>query len=261
MSTRPERALHTILGHVRIAPRQFVQSLAIWPLVREELAQRRGGARVSTLSQALEDGFVSLDERSEAPGGGPVSRVRIGNRAGDPLLIILSEELHAESGALIAESSVLLPPTSELEISVNPAKGCAEPAGKLAEVDAMLGAFSVVERQIGFIAAIGGEIIGLEVMADADIFTRSFETLLRPYAQGTREACNAGGCIPTLLDPLFDSPESFLAALVSSHAVARPTAGLGRGLRLAGPGLAGCALEVGEIVHLTAFPLEVAWAA
>jgi hypothetical protein len=164
------------------------------------------------------------------------------------VLIIFSEELHAESGALIADASVLLPPASELKIGVHPA----------GRVRALRRAFSLVESQIGFIAAIGSEVVGLEVMADLEVFARSFDTLLRPYAL---EADAARGKPDAVLDPLFDSPERFLAALGQSHAVESPTAGLGRGLRLVGPGLAGCALEAGEIVHLAAFPLEVAWAA
>ena len=148
---------------------------------------------------------------------------------------------------------MLLPPASELEICVHSEGTGAHPKEK--------DAFSLVERQIGFVAVIGGEVVGLEVMADAEIFTRSFETLLRPYALDARAAELARGGADSVLDPLFDTPEAFLAALATSHAVASPTAGLGCGLRLAGPGLAGCALEAGGIVHLSAYPLEVAWAA
>lgn len=268
MSTCPEarpRGAHlTVLDRVHLAPPQTSRSLTIWPLVREVLASRqvlapqpvgsRIGSRISTLSQALEDGFVSVDDGSETGERGSVSDVRIGNRACDPVLIIFSEELHAESGALIADASVLLPPTSELKIGVHP-------AGEVTDGDALRCGFSRVERQIGFVAAIGGEVVGLEVMSDAEVFARSFETLLRPYALDTVAADAARGRADVVLDPLFDAPEPFLAALEKSHVVASPTAGLGRGLRLAGPGLAGCALEAGEIVHLAAFPLEVAWAA
>jgi hypothetical protein len=236
--------------------------LTIWPLVCEVLAPRPGGSRIATLAQALEDGFVSVGEQGETHerGGRSVVRgVRIGNRAGDPVLIILSEELHAESGSLIAEASVLLPPTSELEICVHPAESRDDPAG--CRVHSAGEAFSLLEGQVGIVAAIGGEIVGLEVMADAAIFARSFETLLRPYALDAREADVARGRTDAVLDPLYVSPEPFLAALEASHTVASPTVGLGRGLRVAGQGLAGCALEAGGIVHLTAYPLEVAWAA
>lgn len=271
MSTDPGKALHSVLERIRIAPQQAVRSLTIWPLVCEAFAQRPDGARITTLSQALEDGFVSLEEHSRAhdpSGASAVRELRIGNRACDPVLIIFSEELHAESGALIAEASVLLPPTSELEIGVHPADphygpaGCPSGrAGETSEYDEFREGFSLLERQVGFVAAIAGEIVGLEVMSDAEIFARSFETLLRPYALDARAAGNARRAADAALDPLFVSPEPFLAALETSRTVASPTAGLGRGLRVAGPGLAGCALEAGEIVHLTAYPLEVAWAA
>jgi len=291
MSTDPGKALHTVLERIRIAPSQATGSLMIWPLVCEVLAPRLGGTRITTLAQALEDGFVSVDEQGvsrEGAGGSVVREVRIGNRASDPVLIIFSEELHVESGALIAEASVLLPPTSELEIGVHPAglreaglreagsreagpreagsrdeaaDSRAGSAGETSEVGEFRKGFPLVERQVGFIAAIGGEIVGLEVMADAEIFARSFETLLRPFVLDAQDENVARESADEALEPLFVSPEPFLAALEASHAVAGPTAGLGRGLRVAGPGLVGCALEAGEIVHLTAYPLEVAWAA
>ena len=107
---------------------------------------------------------------------------------------------------------------------------------------------------MGFAAARGDRVVGLELLASPRLFARCFEVLLSFYAGeaaepdgealGTR-AAEGGG---------FDAPEPFLEALLSAQASALATPGLGSELWLCGEGVEGCALVAGELLHLLAFP-------
>jgi hypothetical protein len=115
-------------------------------------------------------------------------------------------------------------------------------------------AFQPLPGQVGFIAALGEEVVGLEAVGDAEVFRQVFHSLLRSYAIDavdrvwlrSRESERAKVAA-------FDSPESFLEALGTADLERSPSLGLGEDLRIEGKDVAGCALEVGEIVHLTGF--------
>lgn len=122
-------------------------------------------------------------------------------------------------------------------------------------------AFRPLARQVGFVAAIGDEVVGLEAIGWPGVFASCFERLLSGYAidavdhafvreleeQGEREARRVAR---------FDAPEAFLAALADAPCHSGPSLGLGSDLRIEGGGVAGCALIEGAVVHLTAFPEE-----
>ena len=223
------RSLYSLFAGLRLSSRQVAHMLTLWPLVRDQPEPHPLRIRISTLAEALEDGFASVDEQITDPtiGGDrcSVSEVWIGNRARDALLIVDSEEFRGERGSLIADASVLLPPRSELAIGAHPvvAANDAEDLGR---------SFSRVENQVGFIAAVGDDVVGLEAMGDTEVFARSFATLLRPYTFDALDAALASRTSRIALDPPCDSPEPFLDALRNSSALARPTSGLGRNLLL-----------------------------
>lgn len=134
-------------------------------------------------------------------------------------------------------------------------------ARELAEATA---AFTAVPGQVGFVAMLGDEVLGLEAIGRPEVFARAFPGLLRGYlvdaidaslVRASREAEGAGAIHAG--DPAraacFESPEAFLAALGKAPAQGWPSLGLGTDLRVAGHGVCGCALVDGEIVHLTAF--------
>jgi hypothetical protein len=118
-------------------------------------------------------------------------------------------------------------------------------------------AFHPLPGQVGFVAAIGDEIAGLEAIGRPAVFARAFEGLLRAYlvdavdAPQLREREQDRGAPRAR----FDAPEPFLAALRSAPASEGLSLGLGRDVRLRGGGVAGCALvhEPAALVHLTAF--------
>jgi hypothetical protein len=121
-------------------------------------------------------------------------------------------------------------------------------------------AFRPLPGQVGFVAAIGDEIAGLEAIGREEVFARSFDGLLRAYLVDAVDAAHVRGreAPPAVR---FEAPEAFLAALAEAPASERPSLGLGRDLRLRGGGVAGCALVHGPagpaaVVHLTAFAEE-----
>lgn len=125
---------------------------------------------------------------------------------------------------------------------------------------ALVGAFHAVPGQVGFVASIGEEVAGLEVIGRPEVFARAMGGLLESYLIDAvdhalvreRELEKAGaGAAPALA---FDAPEPFLEALAAAEGSRSPSLGLGVDLRLEGARVAGCALVEGDVVHLTAFP-------
>jgi len=123
----------------------------------------------------------------------------------------------------------------------------------------MLAAFRPLDRQVGFVAVAGAEVVGLEVIGRPEIFADRFEGLVRSYAVDAIDAAldrRDPGRERAL--PRHDSPEAFLAALGRAPVERGPSLGVGDDLRIEGEGVAGCALVAGQVVHLTAFPAQQA---
>lgn len=124
-------------------------------------------------------------------------------------------------------------------------------ASRSGDVEEVCKAFRAVPHQVGFIAATGDAVVGLEAIGRPEVFERVFDRLLRAYAI---DAVDAGVSLRAERPHArFDSPESFVAALCSASAMSSPSLGLGVDLRLAGEGVSGCGLAADDLVHLTAF--------
>jgi hypothetical protein len=114
--------------------------------------------------------------------------------------------------------------------------------------------FHPIERQAGFVAAIGDEIAGIEVVGRPEVFARCFGALSRAYAIDAVDAA--------LLRPrakparVFDAPEPFVAAVQTAAGSATRSLGLGDDVRVSGGGIAAAALVAVDVVHLTAFPAD-----
>lgn len=117
----------------------------------------------------------------------------------------------------------------------------------------IVAAFRPLPGQVGFVAAIGDEIVGAEIVGHPAVFASVFDRLLRAYAIDAVDASFVRRAEPDRT-PRFDAPEPFLAALGAASGTVAPSLGLGQDLRLEGGGVCGCALVAGEVVHLTAFP-------
>lgn len=118
-------------------------------------------------------------------------------------------------------------------------------------------AFRCVPGQVGFVAALGDEVVGLEAIGRPEVFAGAFEGLLRAYlVDAVDQALVAAKRAAPPAAPRFESPEALVAALVAAPAESTPSLGTGEDMRLHGGGVSGCALVAGDVVHLTAFPSE-----
>jgi ARG and Rhodanese-Phosphatase-superfamily-associated Protein domain len=104
--------------------------------------------------------------------------------------------------------------------------------------------------QVGFVAAMGGEIAGMEVLGRAETFARIFPALLRSYAIDAVEADET-----PLGTPDDAACVAFLDALVHAPASTGASLGHGRDHRLQGDRLSGCALTWRGVVHAVAWPV------
>ena len=128
-------------------------------------------------------------------------------------------------------------------------------ASRGSDVHAFSSAVHPIERQVGFVAAIGDAVAGLEAVGRPELFARVFPTLVRGYAIDAvdaelvrdRETKRSGA-------QGFDAPEPFLGALTEAPVTSAPSLGLGDDLRLDTGSVAGCALVASDVVHFTAFP-------
>jgi hypothetical protein len=121
----------------------------------------------------------------------------------------------------------------------------------VAELSACFGA---VPGQKGFVAAIGGEIVGLEAVGRPEVFLKTFPGLLRAYVIDAVDGAAARPTRKPAGTQFFEAPEPFLSALSQAPAESSPSLGMGEDLRLTSRLVHGCALVAGEVIHLTGFP-------
>ncbi|MBW2398302.1 MAG: hypothetical protein JRG80_03405 [Deltaproteobacteria bacterium] len=114
-------------------------------------------------------------------------------------------------------------------------------------------AFHPIARQIGFVACIGGRVVGVEAIGRPDVFRSYFTAMLRNYAIDARMESerdhpeSAGGT-------RFEAPEEFLEALAGTEVNRGCSRGIGNDYRIEGDLVAGSALANEGLVHLTALP-------
>ena len=105
-----------LLARLALAPRQTHKALTLWPLVLREETPACDGPGYVSLSRALEDGTLQIDEVGE---GGSVPLVRVTNRGGEDVLFLFGEEIRGAKQNRIANASFLVPARSELVIDVS----------------------------------------------------------------------------------------------------------------------------------------------
>jgi hypothetical protein len=261
-----DHPVSALLSTLHLAPRQAHKALTLWPLLRESGAPQPPAARCLPLVEALECGSAFLDEVSD---GGSVPHARLENRGERPVLVVSGEEILVARQSHIAKASFLVAAGACVVLDGSRvdrgrwarAASTGFRAGRRgASADlSVLESFHTVEEQVGFVAAIGDEIVGLEVVASPALLRALFGRLVRAHAidaldsafvedpidEKERAAVERARC--------FQEPEGFLGALARAGFRRAPSAGIGNDLRLSGPGVAGCALEAGGIAHLTAF--------
>lgn len=121
------------------------------------------------------------------------------------------------------------------------------------DVEDVCKAFRPLPGQVGFVAAIADEVVGLEAIGRPEVFLRVFDRLLRAYAIDAVDAALLRQAQSPRRSARYDAPEPFIEALAAARVMSAPSLGLGLDLRIAGAGVSGCALAAEDLVHLTAF--------
>ena len=117
------------------------------------------------------------------------------------------------------------------------------------DLEAYVQAFSAAPGQAGAIFALGGRVVGLEVLFSPDTFAKLLPKLVRSYALDAIE-------IPGDHSPLppADSAVSFLRQVAGADVQEFPAVGLGKTLRLQANGIVGVGLWAEEaLIHLAVF--------
>ena len=118
--------------------------------------------------------------------------------------------------------------------------------------------FESVPGQVGAIMAIGGQVVGVEILDHPRTLAALFPKILRGYGLDAIESPRSTDCEP---EPTTLQASNLLARVADASASAEtfPGVGLGETLRLRSNGVTGAALIAnGRIVHLSAFTQEYA---
>ena len=119
-------------------------------------------------------------------------------------------------------------------------------------IDDYVGAFAAMDRQIGAVFTINGNIIGFDLFDSPATFKKLLPKLVRSYALDAIDTDTKKAAAPSR-EPV----EELLLAITQAEAKTFPASGEGVDVRLTGPNLMGAGLIVnGRVVHLGAFRTE-----
>jgi len=136
----------------------------------------------------------------------------------------------------------------------------ASPTGAMADVydarrgelEAITGAVSPLQGQVGSVATISGRPVALDLVSRPDVFAALLSRLAQGYALDALGASEAA-------EPGARAAEGFLHAALEAPRWPAPTPGMGAGFAVSANGLDGAGIEHrGELVALSAFPAQVA---
>ena len=119
-------------------------------------------------------------------------------------------------------------------------------------IDDYVGAFAAIDRQVGAVFTINGNIIGFDLFDSPATFKKLLPKLVRSYALDAIDTDTKKAAAPSR-EPV----EELLLAITQAEAKTFPASGEGVDVRLTGPNLMGAGLIVnGRVVHLGAFRIE-----
>ncbi len=250
-ASTPSRPVAGLLAALHLAPRQAHKALTLWPLLREAHAPLPPAASCAPLAAAVDRGDCIIED---ATGGAPCPRVRLDNLGRKPVLVVAGDELRGFADSWRARKSCLVAAGGRVVLDAALARE--RPRQRAVEIAEILESFHTLENQVGFVAAIGDEVAGLEYVASPALLRRLFARLLGAYAARAAGAAwrnEAGRRLDAMERRLrFSAPEPFLRALSRAHSWRAPSVGAGDALEIEGAGLCARALDAGGIVHLTA---------
>ena len=119
-------------------------------------------------------------------------------------------------------------------------------------IDDYVGAFAAIDRQVGAVFTINGNIIGFDLFDSPGTFKKLLPKLVRSYALDAIDTDTKKAAAPSR-KPV----EELLLAITQAEAKTFPASGDGVDVRFTGPNLMGAGLIVnGRVVHLGAFRTE-----
>lgn len=124
-------------------------------------------------------------------------------------------------------------------------------ADRAPDLDRLAARFPAQAGQCGMVLGLAGAPVCVDLVSRPDAFAALYPILLRGYLLDAIE--HLGGAATTA-----DALEGFLAAVTAADVRPGPAVGLGRDLRLAGPGVVGSGLALDdEVLQLSAYAVAV----
>jgi len=129
------------------------------------------------------------------------------------------------------------------------------------ELDVWLDAFPPVEHQVGLLAFTHAEVLGMDALGAPSLYLTLHRRILTGYVMDALAAGNGTGA-PDARKPRVPTPVEepqaleFVEALRTAAREPSETVGLGEYRILKGSVLGGELVQGGQLVHLSAFPLE-----
>jgi hypothetical protein len=120
-----------------------------------------------------------------------------------------------------------------------------------ARIDGFAAAFRPVERQVGALFAIAGDVVGLDLFGEEPTLRAMLPKLVRSCAVEALQNGEGAG------EPARATAEAFVGAVAAAAVETFPAVGLGTTVRLAADGLVGGGLVHDDrLLHLAAFAVE-----
>jgi hypothetical protein len=199
---------------------------------------------------ALDSGALTFQEK--AGGGAPLLLVR--NRSLYAALILDGERLPGEDHDQMAVRSILLAGKSVTQIPATPAEE--KPSrveGQDRDSEEWIRAFPALERQVGILAFLGRDVLGLEALGSPKLYAPVHDRFLSRFGKKAlaRDTCGGDdhGAKETDAARLLESLE--VADRVQTERI-----GLGEYWILKGPVQGGELIYEGQLVHLSVIPPE-----
>jgi hypothetical protein len=122
--------------------------------------------------------------------------------------------------------------------------------GKAHDLSTWTASFPALPGQVGILAFIGADPLGLDVVGDGTLYARLHDRLIGGYAQDALRVRGAEG------EPDPEAAQGFLRSVGSASRVDAPTVGRGIYRVLTGEVTGGELEDQDRTVHLSAFPVE-----
>ncbi len=220
------------------------QRLTIFPVVAADEPQ----LSYLLMMDAMRRGVLTIEKN----GAGKAPHLIARNSGSEPVLILDCETVRGVGENQSTNQSVLLGPESVTEVPVSCSEtgkwSCDEREKKFSE---RLAKFPLLENQVGILAFLGRQLLGLDALGSPDLYSPLHRRLLTGYLV-TAVAAGKGGT------PESSAEESEIQALAmaleGAVRLSAPCPGHGEYCTLHGEITGGELRHNGHLVHLSVFP-------